>query len=349
MINKFKKIAIIIDAPNWAFHTIAKLIQKELSNEAIVDIFAYKAAPYNNNLYMLLEDVKEYDTIHFLWRKILLDFESEDFLSELKSRNINFDEYVSLFKNKITTAVCDHLFLDDKTIKDYSCIFNKYSTKYYTISKKLYDIYCNIDEYPNPQMIIHDTFDKEKFYPINLERFNDTTARPLVIGWVGNSNWNIKDGNNIDYKGLHTVINPVIDSLISQGYNIEKKYADRQIIQIPNEEMVNYYKDIDIYVNCSYQEGTPMPIVEAMACGVPLISTDVGIVCEIFSDIQKNYILGDRTKTSDDIIQENLKKAIIQIYNDRTILKKLSNESVRVASQIASTSNKKLYKKFFLE
>lgn len=271
-----KKLAIIIDAPNWAFHNVANLMKKELENIAVVDIFAIQPEPYYDDLFLLLEDVKSYDYIHFLWRKNLLDFKSDRFKQHLQENNIDYDKYIEFFVPKITTAVYDHLFLTPNEIAEYADVFNKFSRKYYTSSKKLYDIYCNIPEYKKPETTIIDTFDIEIFKPMNLERFKfrNISKRPLVIGWVGNSAWNNADGSEIDYKGLHHILNPVLQELINEGYDIQTQFADRQIKLIPNNEMPEYYKNIDIYITCSYQEGTPRPVLEALACGVPIIATD---------------------------------------------------------------------------
>lgn len=347
--NKKEKLAIIIDAPNWAFHSVAKLMKKELDDIAQVDIFALQAPPYNNDLFLLLEDVKEYEHIHFLWRKSLLDFNSEEFKNKLVERNIDYNKYIKLFSSKITTAVYDHMFLNDEKIEEYKDVFNKFSKKYYTSSKKLYNIYNKIKAYPKPETTIIDTFDSTIFYPINLERFESINNRPLIIGWVGNSGWNSKDGSNIDYKGLKTILNPVIDELISEGYNIKRNFADRQIKAIPNEEMANYYKDIDLYITCSYHEGTPRPILEAIACGVPIIATDVGIVPEVLGSLQSQFIIGDRTSTDDNIIRKNLKNCIKKLYENRDLLKKLSDENIARSKKLDSSNYKKLYYDFFFK
>lgn len=348
MDNK-KKLAIIIDAPNWAFHNVANLMKKELEDIATVDIFAIQSEPYNDDLFMLLEDVKSYDYIHFLWRKSLLGFNSNDFKEKLEKHNINYDEYVDYFSKKISTSVYDHMFLSDAEIKQYADVFNKFSRKYYTSSDKLYNIYCNIPEYRKPETSLIDTFDIKTFFPMNLERFDfaNISNRPIVIGWVGNSGWNSKDGSNIDYKGLHHILEPVLEELINDGYNIKRVFADKQIKAIPNNEMPNYYKDIDIYITCSYQEGTPRPALEALACGVPIIATDVGIVPEILGNLQKEFIIGDRTTLSDDIIRKNLKDAIIKLYNNRHLFKNLSDENAARAHLLDSTNFKKPYIDFF--
>ncbi|WP_312583940.1 glycosyltransferase, partial [Staphylococcus aureus] len=72
--------------------------------------------------------------------------------------------------------------------------------------------------------------------------------------------------------------------------------ADRQLGFIPHDEMVKYYSQIDVYVCPSKIEGTPNPVLESMACGVPVISTDVGVVKDAFGEMQKEWILPVRSK-----------------------------------------------------
>lgn len=343
-----KRIAIVIDIPDWAFDIGAQLIKKELTGIAEADIFCMHIEPYNDNLFYMLEQAKNYDYIHFLWRKHLLLFESEKFINDVKNAGYDYNEYINSIIPKISTAVCDHMFLKQEEIEEYRNVFNKYSRKYYVISNKLYDIYCNIPGYRKPEKVIMDTYDKNIFIPQNLERFENTKDRALIVGWVGNSAWNIKDGNNIDYKGLYTILNPILDELISEGYNIERRYADKQVKPIPNKEMPNYFSGIDVYITCAYQEGTPRPALEAMACGVPIIATDVGIIPDIFGEVQKEFIIGDRTEINDNEIKNNLKQALIKIYNDRSLLKKMSEENLENSKKLDSTNYKQDYIEFLL-
>ena len=121
-----------------------------------------------------------------------------------------------------------------------------------------------------------DTFEKEKFYPMNMQRFENISN--LVVGWVGNSAWNEKqknpDGSPIDFKGFHTILKPVITELIDEGFNIQLNCADKAIKQISNDDMNDYYSTIHLYICVSSTEGTPKPLLEAMGCGVPIITTD---------------------------------------------------------------------------
>lgn len=92
---------------------------------------------------------------------------------------------------------------------------------------------------------------------------------------------------------------------------------------IPHDKMVNYYSDIDLYICTSKIEGTPNPVLESMACGIPVISTDVGIVPDVFGVKQKEYILEIRDK-------DCLKEAIKKLISDKSNFKKLSDENLEM-------------------
>jgi len=53
--------------------------------------------------------------------------------------------------------------------------------------------------------------------------------------------------------------------------NINLKILDR----VPNEKLPDYYNNCDIYIQPSLYEGNPKSILEALACGCRILSTDV--------------------------------------------------------------------------
>jgi hypothetical protein len=84
--------------------------------------------------------------------------------------------------------------------------------------------------------------------------------------------------------------------------------------------MNDFYNKLDVYICASDIEGTPNPVLESMAIGIGIISTDVGIVKEVLGKEQHQFILEERTK-------DCLKNKLITLINDRSILLTLAKEN----------------------
>lgn len=155
-------------------------------------------------------------------------------------------------------------------------------------------------------------------------------------------------GNEIDFKGFHTILLPVVEELIKEGYNIETYYVDKNINYIQNNQMCDYYKKIDVYIGVSIEEGTPKPLLEAMGCGVPVIITDVGVTKEYMGKKQKEFILREREiGKSDKLVKEELKNKILKLYKNRDLLIELSNENYEASKNFNSTAYKDKYIEYF--
>jgi len=63
---------------------------------------------------------------------------------------------------------------------------------------------------------------------------------------------------------------------------------------LSTDEMVDFYNSIDVICISSIAEGTPLPLIEAMACGCFPVCCDVGIVPEIIQN-EKNGLIVKRT------------------------------------------------------
>jgi glycosyltransferase involved in cell wall biosynthesis len=55
-------------------------------------------------------------------------------------------------------------------------------------------------------------------------------------------------------------------------------------------EIVNYYNALDLYIIASRVEGGPKAFLEAWACGVPLVSTKVGMVPDLMTSGENGFI-----------------------------------------------------------
>src|SRR6266568_7564939 len=78
-----------------------------------------------------------------------------------------------------------------------------------------------------------------------------------------------------------------VNRLVAGGLNVELL----TVSQVPNGEMPWYYSAADAMILCSDSEGSPTSVKEALACNLPVVSTDVGDVREIVRGIAGTEIV----------------------------------------------------------
>lgn len=82
-------------------------------------------------------------------------------------------------------------------------------------------------------------------------------------------------------------------------------------------EFWDYLKEATLFVLPSTSEGTPRAIIEAMACGLPIVSTRVGGIPEIIKDGVNGFLVSPRN-------EEQLVGAIQRVLDDETFRKNAS-------------------------
>ncbi|SAK53523.1 glycosyltransferase [Caballeronia ptereochthonis] len=317
------RVALIVDMNTWALANIARQIIKYVSDEFEFDILTSQDVEQPT---MLLEMTKEHDLVHYLWREplsLVCEPWERQRIDQLYGSWNNFVSQV-IAPRPITLTVFDHLFLTQAEIEHRIPLFTQLSNGYTVSSRILQRIYQGIPSYPNPDLETPDGVDLTKFKPAATERFIGNEHRPLRVGWSGNSAWgtHTEEGRLRDPKGFHTILRPALDQLKSRGIVVDEYFADRQIRQISHDRMPDYYNALDVLICCSEAEGTPNPVLEAMACGVPVITTNVGIVSEAFGPQQKHFILKER----DAVL---LADAIEELVKKRHLLHVLSQENLQ--------------------
>ncbi|POA36571.1 glycosyltransferase [Pseudomonas sp. GW456-12-1-14-TSB6] len=311
------KIALIIDTDNWAFGNIARQLERYLSYKFDFVVIPMDIIDNINKVFLLTEDC---DIVHFFWREHLTLIGTPYYKGYAESLGIPYELFHERFiaSKILSTSVYDHLLLEKNELSERAYLFNNVIDGYTVGSEKLNRIYCSVENYPFPTEVVEDGVNLHKFHPINIERLQHVSQRELVVGWVGNSKW---AAELEDFKGVNTILKPAIEQLQQEGVPIRALFADRQERFIPHDKMPDYYAQIDVYVCTSKIEGTPNPVLEAMACGVPVISTDVGIVPQAFGDLQKGFILPERSV-------EALKASLRKLAENPTQLLQLSSENV---------------------
>lgn len=287
------KVAIITDVINWAFANIAfNLINNNQHEEYL---FEFKVIPhhdplsFNDNAFRILLATEDCTIIHFMWRAHLFSFE-QNLLSCIANLELQKIKQQFFDSKIISTCVYDHQMLPHDNTFIHKNFTNLVKNNYYVASEKLNTIYSLIDGIEKPRAICPDGVDLKLFKPQNLSRFvkDNLEKRTINLGWIGNSRWG---GIENDHKGLYTIIQPAINQLIAEGYNIKFSIADRNIQWREQHTMPEFYNTLDIMLCASINEGTPNSVLEAMACGLAIITTDVGIVNEALGAHQKNFIV----------------------------------------------------------
>lgn len=94
---------------------------------------------------------------------------------------------------------------------------------------------------------------------------------------------------------------PVLFLAVGDGYYRHQLETDiernnlgevfRLVGNVPNTDIHTYYVASDLFIMPSMAEGFPRVIIEAMAAGVPTITTDVGGIPEILEDMQQDFMI----------------------------------------------------------
>lgn len=152
--------------------------------------------------------------------------------------------------------------------------------------------------------------DCSMFVPAADSRVKSTveSAQPTVVGTSGILRW--KKGIPLFLDLIRQLcVSPEVRILIA-GYSWfaddEQQIAaflrdfeltDRVEITgpLPHPEMCRALQRMDIYVSTSYQEGMPNGVLEAMACGLPVVATDADGTPELVEDGVTGYLcrMGD--------------------------------------------------------
>ena len=143
---------------------------------------------------------------------------------------------------------------------------------------------------------------------VDIHRFKPKEGGPysspegeLLLGWAGSLT------NHPGKRGVEDLLMPAVEGL----KGVMLKLAAREEKWRTQEEMVAFYQGVDAQICASRTEGGPHPLLEAAACGIPLISTRVGIAPELIKDGANGFLI------ERDI--EAVRHAVIKLRDNRDL------------------------------
>lgn len=151
----------------------------------------------------------------------------------------------------------------------------------------------------------------------NIER--DIKARRNLVGYVGRFG---KDKGAVNFAEAVAKISQVnndIKSLMIGGFDSEINEIEAVLKKnnplhrvtlvghVSYDQIPKYLNELKLLVLPSYGEGLPKIILEAMACGTPVLATPVGGIPDVIKDEETGFILEDN---SPECIARNIIRAL---------------------------------------
>lgn len=184
--------------------------------------------------------------------------------------------------------------------------------------------------------VVNNGVDTYRFTPSNRLK-DDSTIHVISVGtlyWIKNQLMTIEAVCAIHDMGYRINL-----TLLGDGEDREKieetiknNHAENYIFTHGSKKNVeDYLKGSDIYVSASKTEGLPLSILEAMACGLPIVATNAGGTKDIVHNGENGFLV----KVDD---ARELQDALLKIIDDKTLRMNFSQASRRIA-EIWSSEN----------
>ena len=195
----------------------------------------------------------------------------------------------------------------------------------------------------NKVTLIRNMVDTEVFYPIGRDQRNKIRAgfgyndNEFILIYAGR----LVKSKGVDYllKGFRLLHNSYPAKLIIAGYGFEKDRLKKLAFEsgispyvnftgeISKDELLNMYRISDAFIMASVSdedniEGTPMALLEAMACGLPVITTHAGGLSAVARNLENALVINERD-------EESIAKAVSLLIEDSKLYNTLVQNELR--------------------
>ena len=208
----------------------------------------------------------------------------------------------------------------------------------------------NLEKYEDKVVFAHEQFlDFDKF-----KNVKEIGERENLIGYVGRlspekgvenfiKSIPVLSKNGMDRKFVIIGDGNLMDKMESYINNNDLNRNTKLLGSLGHDEIPNYLNELKLLVMPSYTEGLPNIMLEAMACGTPVLATPVGGIPDIISHGKNGFILDDNSPQSiaDSVeeildnpnyseISENAEKTVKKYFKYETVVKRWTDIFSRV-------------------
>lgn len=250
-----RKILLVADRPGWAFHHRAKDMMAIPASTLQFDLKYYNEVTAKDN--------DQYDLIYAM---------SVWIATKLHQKGIPL--------NKLAAGIT--------SMRQ----FNGHMINEHTFRKDFLNFFRNLRGVNTASDEFVQKFTRYRYIHKTRVGINENLFKPSIAhthrtiftaGWVGR----IDRSAHRKLKGYDLVLQAMKE--------MDMKLDIRTFSEnyVPREKMVEFYQGLDCFICSSESEHIPLPVLEAAACGVPIISTNVGIIPELIKSF-KNGIITQR-------------------------------------------------------
>lgn len=180
--------------------------------------------------------------------------------------------------------------------------------------------------------VIPNGVDTKKFRPIDKTKSRVELELPIEKTII------LSVGNLVELKGFHYLINAISEIkkgelnnifLVIVGEGRFKFELEKQIVKLgldltvrlesfkPHEELPKWYSAADLFCLASEREGWPNVILEALACGRPIVATNVGGIPEIIRSQDYGILVKDQDPME---LAEAIKRALEKDWDCKKLI-----------------------------
>lgn len=248
----------------------------------------------------------------FFGKKIILDYRNSNSLSNINEKNFLYRKLFCLCKMILVLSDSQQQQINKLNLK----------STFIPESVELDKITLRKIKVVQPKIIIYDTFEKNNFFTGIIKAFTIVKQKyPRTEMIVATSGSRKK----------------ILESLISY----EDVHGISLVEMTDQNARWQCFKEADIYLNCSQNDNLTRSILEALAFGLPVITTPIGFV-DTF--IHRQNVLYIRYPDYNSIASH-----IIELVENPVLVEKLSQEGRKTTENYSYENIKQRWQKIYTE